>query len=313
MPTEATDRAFGHLKGHRRIARLRYRLGLWRLARRGVTEWKTVALLTRWYAGSNAPALGPAPLVTDRGSPVRREFDKSLSDLQTWIQGYAFMAGRIYIGPLALQDLPGLIPWVWTLRETPTAEVITRAGMLAIHGRTPHLRPAEGNQEAATAAAVVMRTGFGQFPLQHGLSLIFQGQAHYYAGRTRQAVIDVGTAVESIVATLLRRIWTDSGIGENEAENRLARARWTELYNRVLLDALEVPAGEGGKSHSDWWSHAYQLRTEVVHRAAEVHMEAAGLAVELSWELVDWLRRCTERIGRSDLSSELRFERQYRP
>jgi len=309
MPTAATDITFGGLRRLEGAEKRAYQKGLRKRIRDGAKEWKTVCQMTRWYAGDLVPDPPEDPLDPEGSSPIRTDFVEMLGDLDLWLQAYGVSTDQVDIGALALHDLPALVPWVVDVAASPDSTPTVGSGMLPIHARMPDLAPADGNIEAARQASLLMVQGSEAFPFFLPLSLLYEAQGHSLAGRGRQAVIDTGTAVESLVGTTIKEAMQVRDQPPEEID-AVFENRWTTIYNRTLLETLGIPIGAGGAAHSKWWAEAYKLRTGVVHAGAPVTSEQSERAVARTWALFEWIG---ERLGATKdlapLGEAIRFER----
>lgn len=223
------------------------------------------------------------PLDPPPESAIRTDFAPMLGELSLWLGAYAMASGQLDIGPLALHDVPAMVPCVLDIPAGPEGPRATGSGMLPIHARMPNLAPAEGNVEAGRSASLLIARGPEAFPFFGPISLLFQAQSHSLAGRSRQAVIDTGTAIESLVTVSIREAMRVRGRSEDDV-GELFEAKWKTVYNRSLLETLGVPVGAGGAAHSKWWADADKLRNDVVHRGMAVAAEDAERAVARSWD-----------------------------
>jgi hypothetical protein len=287
MPTASTDLAFGDLKGYSGRMQRKYERGLKKLIKRGVEEWKTVCQLTRWYVGEAIPDPPESALVTDAQSPIRLGFDQLLADLDIWLQQYGMSAGNFNVGSISLHDLPALIPWNMEFRADPETRAFIQGGMLHIHAKTPNLVPAEGDDEAARSASIAVAKP-EDLPFFTPFTLLFQAQAHALAGRSRSSLVDVGTAVEAMVAIVVAESLRQTG-RRDEIEEIVEKSRWKDLFNKVLLEALNLKPGEGPSIHSRWWSKHYKSRNRAVHQGARLSASDAFAAVDDTWSLFDWI------------------------
>ena len=287
MPTEATDRTFNDLKRLRRLGKLKHRFGLWRLSRRGVKEWKTVCQMTRWYTKGESEAIMEAKGGSQ--TPLEHGFYELLGDLDLWLQAYGLISGELEIGSIALHDLPPVVPWTIHHKELPDTPEFTFTGMLPIHDRIPDMLARTGNQEAAKEAGFIVAVGVEKFPPFPALTLLFQAQAAALAGRGRQAVIDAGTAVEAMVALVIREGLRARGRSEAQIESLLNETKWRTVYNRELLNVLGVASGEGGGAHAKWWRVHYKQRNAAVHSCVVPSRDAASEMVSDTWDLFDWI------------------------
>lgn len=309
MPTAATDLAFGYVRGLEGTEKRDYERGLRKRIKKGAKEWKTVCQLTRWYVGGAIPDPPGNPLDPEEDSAIRSDFAGMLNDLDLWLQAYGVSSGQVDIGALALHDLPALVPWVVDVAASPQGPRTVRSGMLPIHSRMPNLRPAEGSVEAGRAASLLMVQGPEAFPFFLPLSLLYQSQGHSLAGRSRQAIIDMGTAVEALVSTVIKEAMLLRGHSEPDVE-KVFEKQWKMIFNHVLLETLGVEIGAGGAAHSKWWTEAYKTRTKVVHAGMRVTPEQSQAAVERTWALFEWIG---ERLRAQDdlvaLGEAIRLER----
>jgi hypothetical protein len=309
MPTEATDRAFGELKRLRGLPRLLHSSGLRLLSWRGVKEWKTVCQLTRWYLDAEIPPPPSDPLDPGADSPFHTDFLEMLEHLDVWLQAYGLTSSQVDVGAISLHDLPAMIPWTLAGRRSPDAAMVSATGMLPIHHKVPDVLPAEGDARAAVAATKVMGAGPAAYPFFPPFSLLFQAQAHALAGRSRQAVIDMGTAVEALVAAVITAALGARGRTAEEIDAVLAE-RWRDVYNRELLKILDVPVGGGPRQHVDWWRHDYDLRVKVVHHGHRPSHSEATKAVTDSWDLADWIgERLRAQPDLVEVAEAIRVER----
>jgi len=288
MPTAATDIAFGDLRRLEGTEKRAYEKGLRKRIKAGAKEWKTVCQLTRWYAGDLIPDPPEDALNPEESSPIRTDFVGMLNDLDLWLQAYGVSSGQVDIGSLALHDLPALVPWVVNVAASPDSRPTVRSGMLPIHARMPDLLPAEGNIAASRAASLLMVQGPEAFPFFLPLSLLYQAQGHSLAGRGRQAVIDMGTAVESLVSTTIKEAMRVRDHSPEQIE-AVFEKQWKTIFNRVLLETLGIEIGAGSAAHSKWWAEAYKMRTAVVHAGAPVTSEKSERAVARTWSLFEWI------------------------
>lgn len=286
-PWEATDQTYGGLVGRRGLGRIRHQLApkprFWRRSR----EWKTVCQLTRWYFGEEIPRL-PDGAEEDDWSPLRTDLAHMLAELDIWLQAYGFTCGEPDIGSISLHDLPASIPWFMQIRATPTSYDELDGGTISIHGRLPNIQPAKGSDRAARMASFVAAEGAALNALYQGLLMLFQADGHALAGQGRQAVIDMGTAVEAVVTRVLCDGMTIRGRSRTEIEEVLSHS-WKQIYNQDLLDLLGVPLGQGGRCHSRWWAEHYRTRNEAVHAGARIPQNAALESISDTWELIDWI------------------------
>lgn len=285
MPTEATDRTFSDLKRMKGLKKLRHSLGLRRLSRRGVKEWKTVCQMTKWYAGEEFDAVNES---SDSKTPLERGFAELLADLDLWLQAYGLISGDLEIGSIALHDLPPAVPWTIHYKQSPDAPEFAFTGMLPIHDRVPNMVPGRGNQEAAKEAGIIVATNAETAPAFTAFTLLFQAQASALAGRGRQAVIDAGTAVEALVALVIREALRAESVADTKIASTLNQ-KWPTVFNQELLKALGVSPGEGGAEHSKWWRVHYKRRNQAVHDGLTPSKDAALEMVSDTWDLFDWI------------------------
>jgi hypothetical protein len=132
-----------------------------------------------------------------------------------------------------------------------------------------------------------MASGPEAFPFFGPISLLFQAQGQSLAGRSRQAVIDMGTAVESLVTVSIREAMRIRGRSE-DAITEVFEAKWKTVYNRSLLETVGVPVGAGGAAHSKRWSDAYRVRNDIVHKGVAVGAGEARRVVDRSWDFFEW-------------------------
>ncbi len=290
MPGEATYRTYKQLVGRRGLRQLRRHFSSRRGSWRGAREWKTVCQLTQWYLGEEIPMLREGA-EEDEASPLRTDLARLLAELDVWLQTYGYVAGEVDVGSISLHDLPATVPWFMQVRVSADSYDALRGGVLPIHGRMPNLQPAKGSDFAAQMASTVAAEGPEANPLFHGLLMLFQAQSHALSGRGRQAVIDMGTAVEAVVLRVLQDGMTIRGHSSAEIE-RVVEGRWKDAFNRDLLVLLGVPIGRGSSYHSRWWSNHYRTRIEAVHAGARISQDVAMEAIVDSWELIDWIGRC---------------------
>jgi hypothetical protein len=287
MPTEATDRTFSDLKRLKGLKKLRHAMGLRRLSRRGVKEWKTVCQMTKWYAGDELDAVNEW---SDSKTPLERGFMEMLADLDLWLQAYGLVSGELEIGSIALHDLPSAVPWTIHYKQSPDAPEFAFTGLLPIHDRVPNMLPGRGNQEAAKEAGIIVATNAETAPAFTAFTLLFQAQASAVAGRGRQATIDAGTAVESLVALVIKEALRAEGASDTDIADTLSQ-RWPTVFNRELLKALGISSGEGGAEHAKWWRVHYKRRNDAVHSGATPSKDAALEMVSDTWDLFDWIER----------------------
>jgi hypothetical protein len=308
ISSEAALRTYWQLAGMPRLTRLRHEALLKLEAWRGDREWKTVCQLTQWYLGDSIPDL-PDGVEVDERSPLRTDLAQMLEMLDLWLQTYGWVAEEVDIGAIALHDLPAVVPWFLQRRSSPDSYDRLLTGTLPIHGRLPDLEPAQGDDWAGYVASLVANEGPDAYPLLTPMLMLFQAQGHALAGRSRQAVIDMGTAVESVVMRVIHDAMTIRGRSKSEIEEVLER-RWRDLFNRDLLDLFEVPVGQAGPQHSKWWSKHYRTRNEVVHSGARVSQDVAMSAVLDSADLIEWIsERLREQPDLAPLGEALKIKR----
>lgn len=286
MPTEATDRAFGDLMRLKGRKKLLHAIRLRRLSRRGVKEWKTVCQMTKWYTGDEFDEVNEPG--DDSRTPLERGFAELLADLDLWLQAYGLISGELEVGSIALHDLPAVIPWTVHFKHSPDGPEHAFSGMLPIHDRVPSVMPRRGHRDAAKEAGIIVATNAITAPAFKAFSLLFQAQASAVAGRGRQATIDAGTAVEALVALVIREALRANGATDAEVEDALNQ-RWSAVYNRELLKALGIQPGNGGAEHSKWWRVHYKRRNEAVHHGATPDQDDALEMVSDTWDLFDWI------------------------
>lgn len=286
-PSEAALRTYWQLAGMPRLTRLRQEALLRFESWRGVREWKTVCQLTQWYLGDSIPDL-PDGVELDEASPLRTDLAEMLEMLDVWLQTYCFLAGEVDIGAIALHDLPPVVPWFMQLRSDPDSCDRLSTGTLPIHGRLPNLESAQGDDLAGFNASRVATNGPDAYPLLTPLLMLFQAQNHALAGRSRQAVIDMGTAVESVVIRVIHDAMKIRGRSKSEIDEALDQ-RWRDIFNRDLLEVLGVPVGQASAEHSNWWSKHYPTRNAAVHSGARVSQDVALNAVFDSGDLIEWI------------------------
>ena len=287
VPWEATDLTYGELLGRRGLKRVRYRPGPKARFGRRIREWRTVCQMTRWYLGEEIPHL-PTGTEEDDWSPLRTDLAHMLAELDLWLQTYGFTCGEPDIGSIPLHDLPATVPWFMQTRAAPDSYDVLDGGTISIHGRLPNLQPAYGSDIAARMASFVAAEGPAANALYQGLLMLFQAHSHALAGQGRQAMIDMGTAVEAVVTRVLRDGMTIRRRSSTEIEDVLSHP-WKEIYNQDLLHILDIPIGQGGRSHSRWWVDHYRARNEAVHSGVRIPQNAAVEAISDTWELIDWI------------------------
>jgi hypothetical protein len=309
MPTAATDLAFGYLRRLEGPGQRAFEKGLRKRIKQGAKEWKTVCQLTRWYVGDAMPDPPADAFDPEPDSLIRTDFFEMLGDLDLWLQAYGLSSGQIDIGSLSLHDLPAKVPWIVDVSASPEGPRTVSSGMLPIHSRMPNLVAAEGNLEAGRSASLLMVQGPEAFPFFLPLSLLYQAQGHALAGRGRQAVIDMGTAVESLVGTTIKEAMRMRGSSKAEI-GEVFEKQWKTVFNRVLLETLGTPIGAGGPAHSKWWAEAYKLRTKVVHAGAPVTSAQGEGAVARTRDLFEWIgERLRAQEDLAEIGEAIRFDR----
>lgn len=289
MPTEATDRAFGHLQRLKGLSKLHYRWRLRRLSRRGVKEWKTVCQLTKWYVGDDIPVDDPLfPTRVDHET-LAAGLPEMLELLDIWLQAYGLASGQLDIGSISLHDLPAVVPWILHVKEDPYLPEGVLTGMLPIHERLPNVVPPAGSRDATEEASLITVAKGEQPPTFKAFSLLFQAQAYAFAGRGREAIIDIGTSVEAMVTLVVRHALKTRGQSEVDIDRMLTESRWKTIYNSELLAVIGVPKGAAPAQHAKWWRTHYQRRIDAVHKGERITREQALEAVSDTWDLFDWL------------------------
>jgi hypothetical protein len=225
---------------------------------------------------------------------LTRRFDEAFAGLNQFLDGLGFASRVADVGALRRTELP---PWIPAIVDDSVSETSTRRRALLtalqLHDfddlRVPHVDP----DAVSTAAWLFDRATSDQgTPFQLFIAYVQRARRDLDDGLTREAVLALGTAVETLVAVALRSVWQAEG--ENEASiKRKLHAGFRNLLEHHLRLRIDA-AGADPSAIDAWDSECYQLRNQVAHEGLLPDPRAAMAAwratMSLAVEVAETLR-----------------------
>jgi hypothetical protein len=218
----------------------------------------------------------------------------ALDRLNTFLLAAASVHGDPELAPLAPQDLP---PYVFgmgwdlpkNLLDPPKIDFWT----YLIHERFPS-RPRSPLTRAEADLAMWM-TVEHDHPLVRPSHLFLSAEQALHRGRLTQSIVDVGTAIEMLVAAAVRLVGLERGYSEEKLQGVLEAPFSSLLKDHFapLLGYSSTPA-TADDPLGEWWREGYLVRNAVVHegrRATEDEAEGViGSALQLQRDFTERLR-----------------------
>jgi hypothetical protein len=280
VPLEAADQAFrdwlapilSETELERREADLAHYL------EEGLTHPLTVVGLSRFVAASSVPDEGLE-------SWLHEQLEVALNDLNTLLATLGLVTGDWRIGPIAADQLPGLVP---VILESSHGTEDQRSGTtitLELHNQVPNLADQQLDPERIEAAlGLWTAANHGEQPFFPAFQLFFEAGRFGAGGRRRESILILATAIELLVSTTLGEVGTRRGSSDEEIErarNDPPRTRVRKHLARALGIAIDLEAD--GDPFGRWWQTGYALRNRVVHegaRPSRAELEAAWAGAE---------------------------------
>jgi hypothetical protein len=225
---------------------------------------------------------------------LTRRFEEAFAGVNRFLDGLGFASSVVDVGALRRTELP---PWIPVIVDdsvgrtaTPRAVLLTA---LQLHDfddvRVPRIDP-----EAVSTAAWLFDRGTGKegSPFHLFIEYVQRSRRDLHDGLTQQAVLALGTAVETLVAVSLEAMWRAEG-GSDASRARKLRAGFQNLLYDHLWRRIDA-AGADASAIDDWRLECYELRNEVAHQGLLPDPAAALAAyrstIRLAVEVAETLR-----------------------
>lgn len=231
---------------------------------------------------------------------VSDRFDGLLACLNDFLVLLGQAAQDAHIRPVDRLELPAVVPFLLNEVRGGADHEAGELHLFVVHPSVPHeaetLPPAR-LEHAMTLLGLHRSEGHPFFPFAEALLAARSALLH---GRTRQAALDAGSAVELLVNTVLREVAPLRGYSEAKAANVVANLGLKNQLVEHLAVVLrcEVVLYDEGNAFGRWYCGAYALRNRVSHegyRPSHVEAQAA----------LDDVEALVSTIGRALAADEL--------
>jgi hypothetical protein len=269
-------------------------------------RWLYDQRLARWWRSIH----------TDRGIPTRKtvvlvvriaeqpdelsedwRFEQlclGLARLNDFLLAAATVHGDPELAPVSLQDLPPIVfgmGWDIPRSGVPPAEIDFWSYI--VNDRIPQRPRQPLTREEADLA--MWFTVERDHPLVTASHLFLSAQQAHYRGELTHAVIDAGTAVETLVSAAVRLVAPERGYPPEKVDKALRapfRGLVQDHFAKLLGYSREVD--ESGDALGTWWQEGYKIRNAVVHEGLKANedqvAQALGSAMQLQRDFTERLR-----------------------
>ncbi len=232
----------------------------------GAFGWITVVAATRFVNAQTWPNDED-----DRAKAQLAELDKGFEVLNDFLVSLGIARSDTSVSTIALGDLPRLCPVILETAPTPTGERNAISTVYQIHDLDPHKYGENRSQDQTTdeerrALDLAKLAYFGNesWFLYYELSNRAVGSLN--EGRHRTCVLEIGTAVEVLLSTVIRAAGAARGMRPAEYGAILElpfRNRVEQHLPRLVNCTVDLadPANPFGR----WWRGGYVLRNLVAH------------------------------------------------
>lgn len=213
------------------------------------------------------------------------------------------------IPPVARGELPALCPVIIEVAPMPSGRRDGVSFLRQIHDVPPHFfREPRDTKPVEVAVGFLASAHAGDEPFFLFHELFQRALSALVTHRYAEAVVAVGTAVEVLIASIIREVSPLLG----DSPNRLTGVQAAPLASQVrdhlsrYLDR-RVDLADSGNFAGAWWQNGYAIRNDVVHRGrvptaaeAQAVFDAAGefaLAVQEALESRAITASAAEHLG----------------
>jgi hypothetical protein len=229
---------------------------------RGLSEPVTVVAATRFIPAQDWPQ--------DRENQeaiLGRELDASIDFLNDFILSVGLIRNDPRLIPIARGDLPIVCPVI--LEVAPRTREQSRLGTsfaYPIHAEATYTGFEPRRDDAEVAFHLARSNYYGAQPFFLFYELMQRALQSFNTHRFSQAMLALGSAMEVLIAVVVRESSALMGEAPNQAEKTLSAGLSNILkahfgrYASITVD-LSNPTNPVGR----WWQGGYKLRNRVVH------------------------------------------------
>jgi hypothetical protein len=230
---------------------------------------RSCALVTVYSPALDTPFAGEDGDETDAEIHewLSRRFDEALGVLNQYLVILAALNDEWHISSISRIDLPRSTPWRLDLH--PSSDDWTPPySNLDVHATFRDDLPTERPKDEVVAAIdLIHRYRRGEVPFFDWIELYQAAEHHLGSGRNAQSVIAATTAMEVLVNTLFRVLWSVLELDPERLEGALEapfKNQLVEILPRFLgveKVGLDDPESDPGR----WYRDCYLLRDRIVH------------------------------------------------
>ncbi len=196
---------------------------------------------------------------------LTRRFEEAFRTLDRFLTCLGFISAAPDVGALRRTDLPSHVPVIIddgvSEGQVPREALLTT---LQVHDFDDWRRTDVGRSGVVDAASLLFEgMTSGRAPLRLFIEHVQRARRDLHDGRTDQAVLSAGTAVEVLVAVSLRTFWHAEHESQEVIDKKLSGG-FQNLLKHHLRPRLVALGGEG-EVVDDWVSECYLLRNSVAH------------------------------------------------
>jgi len=210
---------------------------------------------------------------------LTRRFEEAFRTLDRFLTCLGFISAAPDVGALRRTDLPSHVPVIIddgvSEGQVPRQALLTALQLYDFEDWRSDFVSRPGVVETASFLFEGMTSGSSPFRLF--IEHVQRARRDLHDGRTDQAVLSAGTAVEVLVAVSLRTFWHAEHERQETIDKKLGGG-----FQNLLKDHLRprlVALGGEGKVVDDWVSECYLLRNDVAHEGLVPGHAQAKVAV----------------------------------
>jgi hypothetical protein len=293
LPLEAADRAFGHFR-RPLVNKQTWEQFLNDFSVRTARGWYadvSVVAASRFLAMSHWP-----DSIDEQRAVLVAELAASISLLNRFLVALGATTGRPNLGPIAVGDLPAVVPVVLEVVPPPVSGRVGTsfaypARVLGIHD---FLSQSLDDESLNVANQIAVAHDEGGMPFFAVLDLVQQAIRLIDEGRHTSGVIACGTGVEVLIATVIREVGRLRGETDADIQDKLRSG-----FRNIVVDHLPNYIGAGveiGVGTTDpigvWWHGGYKHRNAAVHEGAVISDMESTAALDEVMFLIRHIKEC---------------------
>ena len=182
--------------------------------------------------------------------------------------------------------------------DSRSVERVGKPMPIWIHDFAPNLPDAEivTREKFLNAGAMLTAANRGDFDLLPVFELIHQAHGDLQAGKAELGVVLSATAIETMVAVLLRVGGPLRGWDTAHCQRALRADFRGQVKHHLasLLGLREINVGQS--AWGAWWSGGYELRNALVHEGKLPDRDGAQIVWETTRDLIEWTRTTVNAI-----------------